>query len=242
MYDIIGDIHSCYDEFCELLLKLGYEWDSNESLFFSPNRKAVLVGDITDRGPQPTETFQLINNMFEAGHLMMVVGNHDDKLYRWSKGNNVELTNGLDATIKEVERVGIPRKKIFDFLGCLPYFLILDQGKLVVVHAAWKDKYVDADPHSRKIRSWVIYGPTTGKFVDGFPERVDWAVMRQQTKPMVVHGHQPVKEVRVVNNVYNIDTGCVFGGRLTALRYPENEIVSVKAKATFCYKNKWGYE
>ncbi len=172
----------------------------------------------------------------------MVKGNHDDKLQRWAKGNNVKLLHGLDATVDKVEQANISKERIINFFNSIPYFLSLDGGKLVVVHAAWKDRYITRDPFDKKLRSWCIFGPTTGKVINGLPERIDWAKHRELTSPVVVHGHQPVKVPRVVNSVWNIDTGCVFGGSLTALRYPEMELVQVPAQQVYCQReSRWGY-
>lgn len=242
MYDIIGDIHSCYVEFTELLIRLGYI--PTDSLSFRPpeGRQLVLVGDIMDRGWYPNLVFDLVEKMKAEGSLIMVKGNHDDKLQRWAKGNNVQLLHGLDATVLKLERAGISKERISNLFKSIPFFLVLNGGSLIVVHGAWKDKYIDRDPFSKKVRSWCIFGPTTGrKTEEGLPERIDWAVNRdvKGTSPLVVHGHQPVREVRVLNKVWNIDTGCAFGGKLTALRYPEMELVYCEAIHTYCQRKGW---
>jgi len=242
MYDIIGDIHSCGTEFVDLLMKLGYHKVGNTHFVHPEGRQVALVGDITDRGWHPYFVFPLIERMKEEGSLIMVKGNHDDKLERWAKGNKVQLLHGLDATVLSLEKANISKERVLDLFKSVPYFLVLDDSKLVIVHAAWKDRYVDRDPFSKKCRSWCIFGPTTGKIINGLPDRIDWAVKRELDKssPIVVHGHQPVKEVRILNKVWNIDTGCAFGGRLTALRYPEMELVYVDALHTYCFREGWG--
>lgn len=243
LFDIISDIHSCHDEFTELLVNLGYMWTPNEfSMYHPDNRKVVLVGDIIDRGWFPSCVFQFVENMIKNNSLLMVKGNHDDKLHRYAKGNNVKLLHGLDLTVEKLEQADISNERIITFCEKLPYFLVLDDGKLVVVHAAWKDKYIEVDPFSKRVRSWCIFGPISGQSDDGTPNRIDWAQDRSLQNPIVIHGHQPMKEVRVVNGVWNIDTGCVFGGSLTALSYPEMVITSVKALRTYCRReSRWGY-
>jgi protein phosphatase len=243
MYDIIGDIHSCHDEFVELLIKLGYQWvPAWFSMSHPKGRKVILVGDIIDRGWFPSSVFQLVENMIKDKSLLMVKGNHDDKLQRWAKGNDVKLLHGLDITAERLLKAGISREEIINFYSKIPYFLTLDGNKLVVVHAAWKDEYVGRDPFDKRVRSWCIFGPTSGQLDDGMPNRIDWAINRQREMPIVVHGHQPMKEVRVINGVWNIDTGCTFGGSLTALRYPEMTTVSVSAFRIYCRReSRWGY-
>jgi len=234
MYDIIGDIHSCFYEFIDLLEKLGYEYRNN--IFIPPKgRQLVLVGDVIDRGLYPSFVFILIEKMKQQGYLIMIKGNHDDKLQRYSKGNKVQLLHGLDYTIKNMEESKIEKERIFKFFNSIPYFLILDDGKLIIVHAAWKDSYISRDPFSRKKNYYCLFGPTTGNMVDGLPERIDWAINREIDKlsPIIVHGHQPLEEVREINKVWDIDTGCVFGNKLTALKYPEMEIVQVYAKYNY---------
>jgi protein phosphatase len=239
LYDIVGDLHSCFIDFKRLLEKLNYR---EENRFIHPDgRKVVLVGDIFDRGWYPALTFHMVKNMKESGSLVLTKGNHDDKLERWAKGNNVQLLHGLDATIKEFEKANITKEQVLDLFNSIPYFLNLDDNRLIVVHAAWKDKYIDRDPMNKKLRSYCIFGPTTGREIGGFPERIDWASERSISKdsPLVIHGHQPVHEIRKINKVWNIDTGCTFGGMLTAIRYPEMEIVQVSAAHKYYYHEGW---
>jgi len=141
-----------------------------------------------------------------------------------------------------MEQAGISNERIFNFCNKLPHFLVLDGGKLIVVHAAWKDKYIDEDPFGKRVRSWCIFGPIAGQSASGMPNRIDWAKDRINKTPIVVHGHQPIREVRCINGVWNIDTGCAFGGALTALGYPEMDIISINAKQVYCQREgRWGY-
>lgn len=243
MYDIIGDVHSCYMEFADLLRKMGYQ--STGGLGFKPpeGRQLVLVGDITDRGWYPNLVFEAVESMKKEDSLLLVKGNHDDKLQRWAKGNNVQLLHGLDSTVIKLEKAGISKERILELFDSTPFFLTLDNQKLVVVHGAWKDSFLDKDPHSKKCRSICLYGFTTGRKIDGLPERIDWAASRKidDNSPVIVHGHHPMSEVRVLNKVWSIDTGCAFGNKLTALRYPEMEIVQSEAQHTYCQRERWGY-
>ena len=163
-FDIIGDIHSCASELEELLNKINYP----------NNRKIIFVGDLFDRGPYPIETYKIIKEVINAGGIS-VLGNHDDKLYRWSKGNKVIQNHGLDKTTKAFDNI---RDELKEFLEKFPHYKMIDD--LVAVHAAWKEsllKYGEA-PHKRT-RSWCLYGPNTGKTLpSGLPDRIDWVATR----------------------------------------------------------------
>ncbi|HEX6987246.1 MAG TPA: polynucleotide kinase-phosphatase, partial [Planctomycetaceae bacterium] len=109
---------------------------------------------------------------------------------------------------------------------------VLDDGKLVVAHAGMKQEMQGRG--SRRVRDFALYGETTGETDEfGLPVRHNWAA-EYRGPATVVYGHTPVPEPEWLNRTVNIDTGCVFGGRLTALRYPEKEFVSVPAKRTYC--------
>jgi len=237
-FDIVGDLHACIHELYQLLEKLEYKWNNKTCLYEPPEgRTLVSVGDIVDRGRSSAVTYGFVKNMIEAGHMLSVCGNHDDKLMRYAKGNNVTLSHGLDKTVKEFEQRGIPKESIHRFIKTLPYYLLLDDGKLAVVHAAWKDDLLKRSNFHKKCRSWCLYGPTTGETNEhGLPVRIDWASKRvlQEDSLTVVYGHQPYNEPRVINNTYGIDTGCAFGGHLTALKYPEMEFVQFKALEVYC--------
>jgi polynucleotide kinase-phosphatase len=87
---------------------------------------------------------------------------------------------------------------------------------------------------SGKVRDFALYGETTGETDEfGLPVRMNWAA-EYRGSAMVVYGHTPVPRPEWLNNTVNIDTGCVFGGKLTALRYPEKQFVSVPARRTYC--------
>jgi len=234
-YDIIGDIHGCWGELLQLMDKLGWEWDDDRQLHTSPDgRQAVFVGDIADRGPHSDRTIAYGMDMVRSGAAQWVMGNHCDKLRRWAKGNPVKPSHGLDKTIRQVEAAGFDKQELFRFLSGLPYWVELDEGRVVVAHASWHEGMRGGSGKSPKGRdkALCIYGPTTGKTrPDGLPDRIDWAAKREGSDrgPWIVYGHQPYQEPRKLNRTFGIDTGCVFGGHLTALRWPEMEIVQVPA-------------
>ncbi len=86
---------------------------------------------------------------------------------------------------------------------------------------------------SARVRDFCLYGETTGETDEwGLPVRSNWAAS-YRGRAMVVYGHTPVVEPVWLNRTINVDTGCAFGGKLTALRYPENELVSVPAARVY---------
>jgi len=241
MFDIIGDVHGCHDELVSLLKKLGYI--SMPTGMVHSNRTAVFVGDLCDRGPASDKVLSLVMKMVKNSHAVMVMGNHDHKLMRYLRGNKVNIAHGLQSTIDQIEAMyGSEEFKLtlHEFLATQPIKLTLDSGKLHIVHAAAPEKYQEELTGKKKKaqKAFALYGVTTGKTdKDGFPERVDWA-QEYSGKAIVVHGHVVQKEVSITNNVFNVDTGCVFGNKLTALRYPELELVSVKALQTYRHDSK----
>ena len=251
-FDIIGDVHGCCDELEELLQKLGYEntevsreniangesegYFYNRAFHHPDGRKAIFLGDIVDRGPRILDTYQLVRNMVQAGNALCIPGNHDMKLLRKLQGREVQIRYGLEKTVAEIEALpdGIRDRfsqEMDDFLDGLISHYVLDDGKLVVAHAGMKENM-----HGRasgRVRQFALYGETTGETDEfGLPIRDNWAA-DYRGKAMVVYGHTPVPAAEWLNGTINIDTGCVFGGKLTALRYPEQELVSIPAASTY---------
>lgn len=244
-FDIIGDVHGCGDELEELLQKLGYQVVEKKSDEFwsSPiykhpeGRKAVFLGDVVDRGYRILDTLKIVRNMTEAGHALCVPGNHDMKFLRKLKGKNVQLTHGLADSVAEVEALPDAIRdqainEMIAFLDSLISHYVLDDRKLVVAHAGLKQEMQGRG--SAQVREFCLYGETTGEIDEfGLPVRYNWA-SEYRGSATLVYGHTPVPEPEWLNRTINIDTGCVFGGELTALRYPEKELVSVPARRIYC--------
>jgi protein phosphatase len=240
-FDIIGDVHACYDELVELLTTLGYEIHDDPAALgglggyvVTPpeGRKVIFVGDYVDRGPKPVETLRLVMSMYEADTAICLPGNHDVKLQKALRGRNVQRTHGLVETMDALEAEPEEfRRTVGAFVYRLVSHAVLDGGALVVAHAGMKERYQGRA--SRRVRDFALYGETTGETDEfGLPVRLNWAAeYRGQAK--VIYGHTPVPRPDWLNGTLNIDTGCCFGGVLTALRYPEMEIVSVEARETY---------
>ena len=239
-FDIIGDLHGCLDETLELLAALGYHVeigtadDGGRRFDVSPpsGRRAIFLGDLTDRGPDAPGTLRLVMDMVAAEIAYCLPGNHDDKLLRKLKGRNVRINHGLDLTVEQLGQEPPEfSRRVSTFIDSLVSHYVLDDGKLVVAHAGLIETYQGRA--SRTVRDFALYGDVTGETDDdGFPVRGNWAA-DYRGSAMVVYGHTAVTEPEWLNNTIDIDTGCVFGGRLTALRYPERELVSVPAHATY---------
>jgi protein phosphatase len=235
-FDLIGDVHGCFEELRNLLSLLGYQVQESVGSAGQPEyqvqppagRRAVFVGDLVDRGPQVVGVLRLVMHLVETGAGLCVIGNHDDKLRRYLAGRPVRLTRLLQETLAQLEQEPADfRERVRVFLERLPSHYVLDRGRLVVAHAGLPEEY-----HGRvgpEVRDFALYGDVTGETDEyGLPVRRDWAA-RYRGRAYVVYGHTPVAQPQWVHHTINIDTGCVFGGRLTALRYPELELVSVPA-------------
>ncbi len=228
-FDIIGDVHGCYDELVRLIRKLGYRQNEDGICHHPENRKLVFVGDVVDRGDNSLDTLRLIMKLCHDRTAYMVLGNHDDRLRRFLKGNAIEIKHGLETTAAEMERVSKEEKEsIISFLEELPTYYLFDEGNLACVHAGIKEKYLGK--YSKSIRQFCLYGLTTGEINEiGQPVRLDWAE-DYKGDTIIVYGHTPYLYVYKRNNAYCVDTGCVFYNRLSALRYPEMTVVDVRRK------------
>ncbi len=233
-FDIIGDIHGCREELLALLEQLGYVAHEpvNPVYRHGQGRKAVFLGDLVDRGPDTPGVLRAVMAMVEAGSGLCVPGNHDVKLMRKLRGRNVQITHGLAESLAQLE--GEPqefRQRVADFIDGRVSHYVLDDGKLVVAHAGMKESMLGRG--SGKVRDFALYGETTGETDEfGLPVRYNWAA-EYRGPAMVVYGHTPVLEPEWLNNTICVDTGCVFGGRLTALRYPERELVFLPAARAY---------
>ncbi len=236
-FDIIGDVHGCCDELIELLGKLGYQKADQSAVYaHHAGRKAIFVGDLVDRGPRVLDTCRLVMAMVKAGGALCVPGNHDMKLLKKLRGKKVQVTHGLEKTLAELDALDAPvrgamQRDLSEFIDNLVSHYVLDDGRLVVAHAGMKEDMQGRG--SGRVREFALYGETTGETDEfGLPIRYDWA-SEYKGAAHVVYGHTPVPEPQWLNHTINIDTGCVFGGKLTALSYPEMNLTSVSARQTY---------
>ena len=243
-FDIVGDVHGCADELTLLLDKLGYRvafagtGDARRVTVTPPTgRRAFFAGDLVDRGPNSPDVLRIAMTMVADGSALCIAGNHDVACLRWLDGKAVHLSHGLaDTAAQLAAEPPAFREQVRAFIANLKGHLWVDGGRLAVAHAGVQEAMIGRS--TGRVRAFSLYGDTGNKpAADGLPMRYHWA-LDYRGETAVVYGHTPVAGAAWVNNTLCIDTGCCFGGRLTALRWPEREIVSVPALATYTTRGR----
>lgn len=236
--DIIGDIHACFEEFMELLKKLGYKENQNGLYIHPDGRKFVSLGDVMSRGPESIKCMLFFLDHVEAGLAYMIDSNHGWKIARWLDGRNVELRHGDELVEKEfyefekkngVQKTKDIKERLKNLLMNAPsHYIFTHKGvdKVVCAHAGIRDDFIGKE--NKRIKDFCRYGDVAGMDEKGKPIRKDW-FLQHQGNLCIVWGHDPKPEPLIVNNTINIDQGLVFGGKLTAYRYPENTFEFVHA-------------
>lgn len=236
--DVIGDIHGCYNELIQLLNKLGYERNAEDLYIHPEGRKFLSLGDIMSRGPESLKTMQFFLRHVNEGHAYMIDSNHGWKIARWLDGRNVTLNHGDELVQEEFvqyerhygeEQTIKLKHAIKQLLFEAPSHYILAKNSVptvVCTHAGIKDEFVGKQ--SYEVSDYCRFGDSEGLDNNGKPVRKDWTV-HHHTSALILWGHDPRPKPIINNNTINIDQGVVFGGELTAYRYPEKEFVSVKA-------------
>lgn len=196
-FDIIGDVHGCFDELVELLTKLGYETGKSAGAWHHPaGRKMVFVGDLVDRGPKIPEVVRLVLDSVNFGSALCVPGNHDMKFMRKIWGKDVQITHGLADSLAQFaayeQHYRGSSRIAADFIHKLVSHYLLDDGKLVVAHAGMKETMQGRG--SGAVREFALFGETTGETDEfGLPVRYNWAA-EYRGGANVVYGHTPVPE------------------------------------------------
>ncbi|CAM3278313.1 MULTISPECIES: metallophosphoesterase [Brevibacillus] len=241
--DFVGDVHGCFDEFMELLRLLGYERGSDGTYRHPQGRKLLSLGDITSRGPASIKMLQFFIRHIASGAAEMVDSNHGWKIARWLDGRPVTLAHGDEKVDEEFRRfqqefgpkkTSLLKEQSRRLLFSSPSHMMVRQNdKLVAVavHAGIRDDYIGME--SPAVHTFCRYGDVAGTGPDGRPIRKDWAKERKLKEPLIVWGHDPRPQPERLNGTLNIDQGCVFGGMLTAYRFPEDELVSVPARKNY---------
>ncbi|MDQ2709252.1 MAG: polynucleotide kinase-phosphatase, partial [Actinomycetota bacterium] len=232
-FDLIGDVHGCLDELCALLTSLGWllvrdGGGAPVSATHPEGRTAVFLGDLVDRGPATPGVLRLAMGMVADGAALAVAGNHEVKLVKALRGRDVKISHGRAESLAQL---GVEPAEFVaaatEFMDGLIGHYLLDGGRLVVAHAGLRERFHGRA--SKRVREFALYGETSGETDEyGLPVRYPWA-LEYRGAATVAYGHTPVPDAEWVNNTVCLDTGCVFGGSLTALRYPERELVSVPA-------------
>ena len=236
-FDVIGDIHGCRAELETLLAELGLRGRRATShgravgASHPERRRAVFVGDLVDRGPDTPGVLRLVMGMVGAGDALCVPGNHENKLLRALRGRKVQITHGLAESLAQLDSAspGVPGRR--RAVHRRPGQPLRPRRRAAGGRARRPDR---ALPGPR-----VGPGPRASACTGRRPARPTSTGCRCATRgrgvpragdgPLRPHARSPRPEW--VNNTICLDTGCVFGGRLTALRYPEREIVSRAGRA-----------
>jgi len=228
-FDIVGDVHGCHGELLTLMARLGWQGlGEGESPHHPAGRRLILLGDVVDRGPGVAEMLLFAMRMQDDGTGIWLMGNHEAKLLRVLQGRDAKITHGLEQTLRGIEPLGEEFARALEVrLRSLGEHLVLDGGRLVLAHAGLKQ--VLQGRWGKAVRAFALYGETTGETDEyGLPVRYPWA-KDYQGAAVVAYGHTPVPQIEWINGTVCLDTGCVFGGSLSALRWPEREIVQVPA-------------
>lgn len=234
-FDIVGDVHGCLPELMTLLVKLGYTPSADLRLTAPAGRRLVFVGDLVDRGPDTPGVLKLVMEAVSAGQALAARGNHDERLGQALSGAHVRKPSPRLAQSLEQLSGELPafRRRAAAFLLNLPPRLSLDEGRLMVAHAGDR-----ADLRGSQRDEYNVHGLDCGELDDfGHLRREDWAA-RHGGPHLIVSGHSPLRRPRWSGQpgrgeALNLDIGCVYGGALTALRYPERELVSVPARRAY---------
>jgi protein phosphatase len=242
-FDVVGDVHGCREELEALMRALGWRHDAQDGWSHPEGRLLVFVGDLVDRGPDSLGTLRLVAALVRGERALLVRGNHDDKIRRLLRGNDVKVDAHAATTVAELDALDAEARAqlledVLPMLEQAPYWALLAPQEpggwgVVVAHAAWRPQVAQSTPDYA--RFFCLYGPTTGKTgEDGYPERIDWRAAYPADGPLCVVGHTPYLGPIVRHGqTLCLDTACVFGGQLTALRWPEQTFVQIPAQRAY---------
>jgi hypothetical protein len=211
---VIGDLHGCFDELSDLLKQVELRTDD----------RVIAVGDLITKGPKNPEVLDLF---IADDRFASVIGNHDRALRQYWRGEPIRLTKEQRITVEELES---QRERYSAYLRSLPFTINL--GSHLVVHAGLRPgvplrrqmasdlteiRTMGADPSRRRGIPW--YGVYRGKRI-------------------VLFGHWPAKTPRLAPRAIGLDTGCVYGGRLTGYIIESSQFVSVPARRAYVSRSR----
>ena len=218
----IGDVHGCVDELSSLLRECDYR----------PGDLVVFLGDLVSKGPDSVSVVQMAREIGAIG----VRGNHDFEVIRWHQA----IKSGVDPPVVRSEHYHIANGLTtadMKWLCSLPWYVSSPDLGALFVHAGFVSGIRLAKQNPRlmmNMRSILPDGTVTSKFFNNWP----WARLWDGPQT-VIFGHDADRGLQQYEHAIGLDTGCVYGGRLTACILPEKRLVSVKAKkAYFQYRRK----
>lgn len=203
---IYGDVHGCYDEFTELRQKINPKKNDTE----------VCVGDIVTRGKHSIKTLRYI----QEHNIQSVLGNHEDKIIRYLEHEKSKSKNPIILDKDEQNIVKDLNSKDIDFLMNLPLFIKVKN--ITILHGGIHNSY-DLNNLSKKEKSKILRIRHLDKnynFITFGKEKDDsifWADVYDGNQGFVVYGHQWFQEVKLNKFSVGIDTGCVYGNKLSAI-------------------------
>lgn len=222
--DIIGSVHGRYEELVDLLGRLGYQLAPR--LQHPAGRKLVFLGDLVDHGPRNIDVLRLVMSAVDEGMAYAVPGNHDARLVSWLRGEKVDKHDGMATTIAEFDLATAEfREHVETFLESSVSHYVFDKGNLVVAHAGLKESMQGRG--SSAVRAFALHAEAPGEREEAWASSPPAWVLEYQGTAHVVYSHPSVTEPLGLNQTINLETGAAApGGRLTALRYPEMQLIS----------------
>jgi len=206
---VIGDIHGCFDELTDLLELAGLNEDD----------RVVAVGDLIVKGEKNREVLDLF---IDDARFSSVIGNHDRALRQYWRGEPILLTKAQEASRAELE---CNRERYANYLKSLPYMIDLDSH--LVVHAGVRPGV--------PLDSQMAVDLTELRTMGANPSRrkgIPWYAVYRGAK-IVLFGHWPGPQPRRGQRAIGLDTGCVYGGRLTAFIIESGQFLSVPARRAY---------
>lgn len=221
---VYGDIHGCYDEFVSLRKKVNLKNDDTE----------VCVGDVITKGKNSIKTLRYVRN----NNIQSVLGNHEDKIIRYLKHQELLNKNPITLDLDEKSIVKSLNLEDINYLKSMPFFMKFNN--ITILHGGLSNKdnlsQLSKNAKSRILRTryldsnlnFISYGKENG-------QSIFWADVYDGKQGFVVYGHQKFSEVRLNKHALGIDTGCVYGGKLTVA-------VFIKKSKVFIHKKNIYYD
>jgi hypothetical protein len=218
----IGDVHGCIDELQDLLRKCDYR----------PGDLVLFLGDLVSKGPDSVSVVKMAREIGAVG----IRGNHDFEVIRWHQA----IKSGVDPPVVGSEHFHIASclsKDDMKWMYSLPWYISSKELGALFVHAGFVSGIRLAKQNPRlmmNMRSILPDGTVTSKFFNNWP----WARLWDGPQT-VLFGHDADRGLQQYEHAIGLDTGCVYGGRLTACILPEKRLVSVSARREyFKYRRK----